>query len=849
MTPKLPGARCHECPLQHTGPACPGSIPKTPSGLAIISDHPDADATRRGIPFQGSAGKELDSGMKRAGWPEGWRSGAFISHVIACKPAGRMSPAETKAAYEACSGRLAAEVAPAGPQKALLIAGKMALRALTGKTKIESWVGGVYQGPLAHGPGLGVGSNLTTIPTYNPARVTFEPILRGVFRIHLQRLRIAHAGRLLWSWPKTVVGRRDGFDAVRAGLIEVGQRTATGRRLLGHDVETGGIKISSPLTDYGLAVADPAGGESDDLAVTFDWRHAPEDVRELARGVIRGAPRRILQNGQFDALMNATQAGLNMMELFGGGPGGDYPFDDTMHAHQTVAPLLDHDLGYIVQTELPHPRFKSEFKSENEELWLSEEKALERAIYNARDAWSTARIWPALERRLKKAPRGMEVYGRLLDEIQIAYRMRARGVCIDVVALEKHDNALRMRVESAESKLSELATEAGFSDINPRSNPQMAALFEALGAPSTKFSDKTGAPSYNAAELARIAIGPTAAAPVAKIELQRREFDKLRRTYTKRIPDFIDPDGCIRPSGRPGLVSGRWAYSNPGVHQMPKELRDAFVASPGHVFLSFDLVQAEPWALAILSQDPAYLKACASGKLYEALAVTMFGRSSVAAVTPGERQMAKRTNLAVSYGAGAAKLEASLKPDFPSFSLNQAERLKKDFFSAFPGVRRFQLQTIAAVAKTRLLIDPDTGLTYPQPAGPDPAVCANQPIQVGATWVMRQIVADIAASLPEGAHPVLYTHDELVVEAEERIAGEVLALLRAITSKPRALRGHQVAFPASFEVGPSWGWHVALPGGSELAQAIAWEAHYQRDTRGGRGYRPAWLLFWTNLLA
>ncbi|MGO4383092.1 bifunctional 3'-5' exonuclease/DNA polymerase [Specibacter sp. RAF43] len=91
-----------------------------------------------------------------------------------------------------------------------------------------------------------------------------------------------------------------------------------------------------------------------------------------------------------------------------------------------------------------------------------------------------------------------------------------------------------------------------------------------------------------------------------------------------------------------GVVSGRWASRGGGALQIPKQIRGAACAEPGHKFIVADAAQLEPRVLAALAQDSAMAAAGRDKDLYAGIAAQGFG---------GERAMAKVALLGAIYGS------------------------------------------------------------------------------------------------------------------------------------------------------------------------------------------------------
>lgn len=109
-----------------------------------------------------------------------------------------------------------------------------------------------------------------------------------------------------------------------------------------------------------------------------------------------------------------------------------------------------------------------------------------------------------------------------------------------------------------------------------------------------------------------------------------------------------------------GVVSGRWASRGGAALQLPKALRSAAVADPGHVLVVADAAQLEPRVLAALSGDRRLAEVAAAGDLYASLARDSFN---------DERPRAKIAMLSAMYGGTggeAGQLLAVLRRRFPA---------------------------------------------------------------------------------------------------------------------------------------------------------------------------------------
>ena len=102
--------------------------------------------------------------------------------------------------------------------------------------------------------------------------------------------------------------------------------------------------------------------------------------------------------------------------------------------------------------------------------------------------------------------------------------------------------------------------------------------------------------------------------------IQWREVAKLKSTYADALPALINPEtGKVHTSLNQTVAStGRLSSSNPNLQNIPvrteigREIRKAFVASPGHVLVSADYSQIELRLFAHITKDPGLVDAFTS---------------------------------------------------------------------------------------------------------------------------------------------------------------------------------------------------------------------------------------------
>ena len=180
-------------------------------------------------------------------------------------------------------------------------------------------------------------------------------------------------------------------------------------------------------------------------------------------------------------------------------------------------------------------------------------------------------------------------------------------------------------------KMTALAAQIGAAfgaEVNPDSPLELRAAFRRAG-----FDIETTR-SALIKDLDHPAVAPVLA------------YKELARLFTANGWNWLAEwvrDGRFHAGYLPGaVVSGRWAARGGGALQIPKLVRRAVIAEPGHIFVVADAAQLEPRVLAAISRDPVLQAVSQQNDLYTALADDGFG---------GDRSRAKVAMLGAMYGA------------------------------------------------------------------------------------------------------------------------------------------------------------------------------------------------------
>jgi DNA polymerase I len=290
-------------------------------------------------------------------------------------------------------------------------------------------------------------------------------------------------------------------------------------------------------------------------------------------------------------------------------------------------------------------------------------------------------------------------------------------------------------------------------------------------------------------------------------------YKKLSRLHTANGWAWLDAwvrNGRFRPEYVVGgVVSGRWASRGGGALQIPRQVRGAVHADPGHKLIVADASQLEPRVLAALAQDSSMAEAARDQDLYAGIAAKGFG---------GDRGKAKMALLGAMYGATsgeAGRLMPQLARIYPR-AVGFVERAARDGEAGrtvtsrlgrsspppSEGWFRSQRSTSAeeqrradAIARSRGRF---TRNFVVQGSAADWAAC----------WLaeLRRRLRTMRAGGSAAGELVFFLHDEVMVHApDSAVDACILAIEEAATAAKELLFGPiPVEFPVSVAVVDSY---------------------------------------------
>lgn len=344
--------------------------------------------------------------------------------------------------------------------------------------------------------------------------------------------------------------------------------------------------------------------------------------------------------------------------------------------------------------------------------------------------------------------------------------LELRGVLVDTTILGSIGTVMTSELHELELQA---RTASGHPDLNVSSPRQLEAiLFDELNLKVTKKT-KTGR-STDGEALEAIADDH----PLPNLIIEHRGIAKLKGTYVDALPRLILPStGRIHGHWRQAVAAtGRISSEEPNLQNIPirtelgRQIRRAFVAPTGSVFLSADYSQIELRVLAHLSKDPVMVEAFKTGQdIHTRTAMEIFGVAQNA-VTDDMRRKSKTINFGVIYGMGEVALSKRL-----AIPRKEAAAFIEAYFHRYAGVAEFMHKTMAEAKKTervttllgRVRILPDLHNADRMKRSYAERIAQNTPIQGTAADILKLAMVKLR-TVTAGAQMVLTVHDELNFE-------------------------------------------------------------------------------------
>ncbi len=389
-----------------------------------------------------------------------------------------------------------------------------------------------------------------------------------------------------------------------------------------------------------------------------------------------------------------------------------------------------------------------------------------------------------------------------LPLLRVLARMEDRGICVDAGGLRTIADELAAEATSLEAAIHQ----AVGHEFRVNSTQQLqVVLYDELGLTKGRKT-KTGY-STDAATLEALRDEHV----VVEMLLRYREVEKLRSTYGESLAAEVKDDGRIHARFRQTVArTGRLSSEAPNLHNIPtrtedgRRFRRAFLPAKGWSLLVADYDQIELRVIAHLSGDAGLIEGFEGDTdVHRFIAGVVFGIDP-SEVTHDQRERAKAVSYGLAYGMEAYGLARRF-----SISVGEAKAFMDQYFDAFPGVRRYMDETVAAAridgctttlfGRVRHLPELLEGTHAARAAAERQAM--NAGTQGTAADIFKLALVRLDEALVEHgleARIVLQVHDEVLVEAPKKEKAEVTAVtLEALTGV--------VALKVPLRVSHAWG--------------------------------------------
>lgn len=385
------------------------------------------------------------------------------------------------------------------------------------------------------------------------------------------------------------------------------------------------------------------------------------------------------------------------------------------------------------------------------------------------------------------------------------FRMEQRGIKVNKSELESFSKELGSNIEVLEKEIHELAGE----EFNINSPKQLGIiLFEKLNLPFAKKT-KTGY-STSADILDKLRYEHEI---INKI-LEYRQLSKLKSTYADGLVPYIREDGRIHGHFNQTITAtGRISSTEPNLQNIPikmdlgKNIRKAFIAEEGYVFVDGDYSQIELRVLAHMSGDEKLINAYKEARDIHQITASEVFHTPIDEVTPLQRSNAKAVNFGIVYGISSFGLGQDLK-----ISRKEANEYINKYFETYPDVKKY-LDDLVANAKdtasSKTLFDrvrpiPEIKSSNFMQRSFGERIAMNSPIQGTAADIIKIAMIAVDKKLIKNkmkSRLILQVHDELLVEAYKDELDAVNEILQEEMLKAVSL---SVPLEVDVKIGNSW---------------------------------------------
>lgn len=451
------------------------------------------------------------------------------------------------------------------------------------------------------------------------------------------------------------------------------------------DTETTGVDpIVAELVGMSFAITEH---EAYYVPVSANQTEAKQLVEKFRAVFENDATLKIGQNIKYDLLMLENYGIRLKGKLF-----------DTMVAHYLINPELHHGMDYMAEVLLHYQTIHIEEligPKGKKQLNMRDVPPAQVCDYAAEDADITLQLKTILEKQLKE--NGLESLFNDIEMplVRVLAHMERNGVLIDDFALAQTSQTMTADMQKIEHEIKQMVGD----EVNINSPKQIGELlFDRLKLVEKPKKTKTGQYVTDEETLEYLRNRH----PIVGKILEYRGYKKLLSTYIDALPQLINPKtGRVHTSyNQTVAATGRLSSSNPNLQNIPvrdeqgREIRKAFIAEQGCMFLSADYSQVELRIMAHLSGDENMVQAFKDDLDIHASTASHIYKVPLDEVTSDMRRKAKTANFGIIYGISAFGLSERL-----NIPRSEAKALIDGYFDTFPKVKEYMDESIEKARK------------------------------------------------------------------------------------------------------------------------------------------------------
>ena len=391
--------------------------------------------------------------------------------------------------------------------------------------------------------------------------------------------------------------------------------------------------------------------------------------------------------------------------------------------------------------------------------------------------------------------------------IKVLAEMQYEGIYVDKQELVSFGVKLKEDIEVIKQEIYKLAGE----EFNINSTLQLGnILFEKLKLPVYKKTKKGYSTDVDILEKLK------PEHPIIEKILEYRGFMKLNSTYIEGLIVYINEYTHKIHSyfHQTITATGRISSTEPNLQNIPtraeqgKQIKKAFKAQEGNIFIDADYSQIELRILAHISNDTNMREAFLNEEdIHKQVASKVFN-VPLEEVTKEQRTAAKAVNFGIVYGISGFGLAEQL-----GISRKKAEQYIEQYLEKYKGVKEF-MDRIVEKAKEQGYVEtlfhrrryiPELSSNNYMVRQFGARAAMNTPIQGTAADIMKIAMIEVNKKLEEeklNAKLILQIHDELLIECEIEEKEEVKKILKE--SMENAVK---LSIPLEVEVSEASNWY------------------------------------------